>query len=506
MQRDKHDRLLGTLERARAEALRLLAARHHGALGRLTERRLGEDRRRKQELRERLAAAKGNVSRAWKEHNRSLFGDPSQTPPVRRPSAEAAKAATTIESEREVVGRSCRQKGPASLGVTSTVGTGPAYTSPARSDNDGHKLDAENNRVDNKLSSKQLESGDDYDCMSNSDTARAGDGFRGGGEGDSVSGHEGGGDGGDRDGGGGGGASLVYGNSSDVVKISPAVPCSREKFVGDGDRGGIIEELFASGETICPRVLDNSTVTCRDDKTCLREQDTSIEEEQRLGNSDTGISSTAVNLRVQPSSSTANNVAVGLSTGICEPTQAAVVGDFPKFSVATCGGLAAIPEDSPSPSITPSAPSHTGNSNLVIPARGRRKDQSVPPSNIFVYPSPPPVSAIGDGGGSSEESSTTPNPTPMPMGNIGVLSEEEAQALAILGRGTPNDTHLLLSTSLFSKGNPLCNSRGAGGGSTSDIMQRAVDKLVSKIREEQDLTRERLGIDSLERDAGDGRY
>lgn len=65
--------MLRSLERSRAEQLRLVSARHHGALGRLTERRREKNRRRKHELRERLAAAKSGVARAWKDHNRCLF-------------------------------------------------------------------------------------------------------------------------------------------------------------------------------------------------------------------------------------------------------------------------------------------------------------------------------------------------------------------------------------------------------------------------------------------------
>lgn len=65
--------MLRSLERSNEEQLRLVSARHHGALGRLTERRRDKNRRRKHELRERLAATKSGVVSAWREHNRCLF-------------------------------------------------------------------------------------------------------------------------------------------------------------------------------------------------------------------------------------------------------------------------------------------------------------------------------------------------------------------------------------------------------------------------------------------------
>ena len=97
-----------SLERSNEEQLRLVSARHHGALGRLTERRRDENRRRKHELRERLAAAKSGVVSAWREHNRCLFlgvgsasekrraGREDGEPLDKRAAAAAAAAAAAV--------------------------------------------------------------------------------------------------------------------------------------------------------------------------------------------------------------------------------------------------------------------------------------------------------------------------------------------------------------------------------------------------------------------------
>lgn len=69
VQRDKHDKLFRSLERSRTKGLRLLSVRHRGALARLAERCQDENRRRKQNLRERLVATKSGVTGAWREHN-----------------------------------------------------------------------------------------------------------------------------------------------------------------------------------------------------------------------------------------------------------------------------------------------------------------------------------------------------------------------------------------------------------------------------------------------------
>ena len=71
VQRDKHERLLRALDCSGAEESRLLSARQRGALGRLATSRRDAERRRKKELREKLASIKGNVARLWREHNRS---------------------------------------------------------------------------------------------------------------------------------------------------------------------------------------------------------------------------------------------------------------------------------------------------------------------------------------------------------------------------------------------------------------------------------------------------
>lgn len=71
IQRQKHNRLIGSHERLRDESMRLLSVRNHRALHRLSERRHVETRRRKEELRQCLVAVKGEVARAWRTHNRS---------------------------------------------------------------------------------------------------------------------------------------------------------------------------------------------------------------------------------------------------------------------------------------------------------------------------------------------------------------------------------------------------------------------------------------------------
>lgn len=70
VQRDKHQRLLRTLQRSRAESLRLLRMHHRGAFHRAAHRRREADRRQQQNLRERLVTMKGIITRAWKDHNR----------------------------------------------------------------------------------------------------------------------------------------------------------------------------------------------------------------------------------------------------------------------------------------------------------------------------------------------------------------------------------------------------------------------------------------------------
>eukprot|EP00752_Nemacystus_decipiens_P007548 g6744.t1 len=74
IQRDKHERLRRSLERSGKEELRLLSARHKGALGRLAVRCRAAKQTREIALRGELAKVKGGVARLWREHNRSSCG------------------------------------------------------------------------------------------------------------------------------------------------------------------------------------------------------------------------------------------------------------------------------------------------------------------------------------------------------------------------------------------------------------------------------------------------
>ncbi|CAN0053362.1 unnamed protein product [Ectocarpus fasciculatus] len=71
IQADKHHQLRRALESLGAEELRLLSARQKGSLGRLANRSREGTRRRKMELRGKLAAVKRSIAREWREHNRS---------------------------------------------------------------------------------------------------------------------------------------------------------------------------------------------------------------------------------------------------------------------------------------------------------------------------------------------------------------------------------------------------------------------------------------------------
>lgn len=74
IQRDKHERLRGSLECAGTEELRLLSVRQNSALGRLAVRRRAAKHDLEVELRAKLARVKGGVARLWREHNRSRCG------------------------------------------------------------------------------------------------------------------------------------------------------------------------------------------------------------------------------------------------------------------------------------------------------------------------------------------------------------------------------------------------------------------------------------------------
>lgn len=71
IQRQKHNRLVRSHERSRDETMRLLSVRNRRALRRLSERHHVETRRRKEELHQCLVVIKGEVARAWRKHNRS---------------------------------------------------------------------------------------------------------------------------------------------------------------------------------------------------------------------------------------------------------------------------------------------------------------------------------------------------------------------------------------------------------------------------------------------------
>lgn len=80
IQREKHSKLLRSLERAKSDALHVLAARHRGTISRLKESRREAERLQKQKLRRRLAEAKGNVARTWKAHNHGILSE-TRSPP-----------------------------------------------------------------------------------------------------------------------------------------------------------------------------------------------------------------------------------------------------------------------------------------------------------------------------------------------------------------------------------------------------------------------------------------
>lgn len=74
VQRDKHERLRGSLECSGTEELRLLSARQSGALGRLASRHRAAKHDREVELRGKLARVKGGIARLWREHNKRCCG------------------------------------------------------------------------------------------------------------------------------------------------------------------------------------------------------------------------------------------------------------------------------------------------------------------------------------------------------------------------------------------------------------------------------------------------
>ncbi|CAM9567966.1 unnamed protein product [Hapterophycus canaliculatus] len=75
IQSDKHDRLRRALQSSGVEELRLSSARHNGTIGRLAARLRDQNRRRKVELRGKLAALRGVVAREWRAHNTRGRGD-----------------------------------------------------------------------------------------------------------------------------------------------------------------------------------------------------------------------------------------------------------------------------------------------------------------------------------------------------------------------------------------------------------------------------------------------
>ncbi|CAM9801432.1 unnamed protein product [Scytosiphon promiscuus] len=69
VQGDKHDRVLRALYRSGTEEFRLLSVRQSGNIARLSALRRDKNRRRKSELRGKLAALRGAVAREWRAHN-----------------------------------------------------------------------------------------------------------------------------------------------------------------------------------------------------------------------------------------------------------------------------------------------------------------------------------------------------------------------------------------------------------------------------------------------------
>ncbi|CAM9490772.1 unnamed protein product [Laminaria digitata] len=159
VQRDKHNRLLRSLERSRAEQLRLVSVRHHGALGRLTERRRDKNRRRKHELRERLAAAKGGIARTWKEHNnrRYLFllgagsrasekkrddtRENKEEPPLGKRAVESAESAATPAGAAAGAAAGAPEAGAAAAAAAGEEAGAAAVEAAAAAAPGGHEVE-----------------------------------------------------------------------------------------------------------------------------------------------------------------------------------------------------------------------------------------------------------------------------------------------------------------------------------------------------------------------------
>lgn len=449
IQRDKHNRSLRNLERLRIENIRLLSTRHLGDLGRLSDRRRMKNRDRRQALRERLAAAKSEVKRAWREHNRFLF---RSTGAEHRAIPECADGEQRVAAfpERAPSGRSPE-------GLATNVGQ------PGKPDGlDGNTDES----ADSSAGKRQITSKLD---RVNAFPER------------NCSGNVGGGDIDRR-------VRVSIANGNGLSQKSDEALDETHPVVGVSDNAYDVIDLEAR-KLHSPGLEISKAIVVAISSKDRTFRGAVAAGEMDAGNAHSGEGDGAFTTMFAADACTFLGAA---SAGFGK-----VASESSRTGAASGAGKDKKREKRHGPSSATTCSVEaiaTGYNGRRLPVRTRRKRalSAQAPSRADS-----PIATASD----------------FPGRALGILSEEEMQALASLGRGAPNDPRLLLAFPPPSQAWEHSNFQGDDVGDSADkqgdgiargeesvdaIVDRAVDKLVLEMRAEEEATRRRFGMASLQ--------